>query len=487
MKRLGFYKLSIVLFLLCCHFTAFAEPNNSKNRNLFGGEEEDTNSGCRRRRSLFRSLFGGDDTGSDTEDNCDCRRRRSLFGGDDEGGDECREDDDYPHEGDWDKYDWEAPHDISAVSALLSMIGSAWILLEILVDKKKRKKVYHRILFALSLFDFMASTCFFLTPLVIINGEWLGYTSTSCEIAGFFTYWSSLCIPMYNTALATYFYLSVKGGWQEDRIHKRFERHAHFVIPLFGLVLAIAAFPLDMYNLYNNFCFAVLGPDRGTFTLNYFFLGLFWALVLFCGLLTCVLMFLLYRHVRGILRQSSQYNFSTPKSEEERDFTPQDERLLTRVRNMALLYTIPFTTTWVCSVILMIIQQEGFNNRMYVSPLTGYFISIWIALFLPLQGFFNWIIYMIPRFQRIKKENSSEQFFVVVLRVFGGISRRRNVSNGRADSADDDDDDDDESMMGSMWAKDESSSRQAKKSSEASSGSQNSKTEHLESEEIFSA
>jgi hypothetical protein len=48
------------------------------------------------------------------------------------------------------------------IPALLSMVGSAYIIYTVASDAKKRKKIYHRIMFSLSCCDFVTSFMFFL-------------------------------------------------------------------------------------------------------------------------------------------------------------------------------------------------------------------------------------------------------------------------------------------------------------------------------------
>lgn len=46
-------------------------------------------------------------------------------------------------------------------TALLSIAGSLWIILEVLTEKDKQAMVYHRLLFALSTIDVIASSALF--------------------------------------------------------------------------------------------------------------------------------------------------------------------------------------------------------------------------------------------------------------------------------------------------------------------------------------
>ena len=72
----------------------------------------------------------------------------------------------------------------------------------------------------LSIFDVTSSFWLFIG--VWVNGSQRGdpglgpiQVSGWCETSGFFIYLGSICIPLYNAALATYFWLTVSKGWKE--------------------------------------------------------------------------------------------------------------------------------------------------------------------------------------------------------------------------------------------------------------------------------
>ena len=51
---------------------------------------------------------------------------------------------------------------VPRVAAACSLMGSSWIVIEVLRDAQKRKRVYHRIMLGMSSFDIIASMCYFL-------------------------------------------------------------------------------------------------------------------------------------------------------------------------------------------------------------------------------------------------------------------------------------------------------------------------------------
>ena len=76
------------------------------------------------------------------------------------------------------------------ITGLLSIMGSSWIVVEVLTCKSKRKNVYNRLLFAMSFFDVMYSSWMFATTWPIPAGTegvvWAVGNERSCKVQGFF-------------------------------------------------------------------------------------------------------------------------------------------------------------------------------------------------------------------------------------------------------------------------------------------------------------
>jgi len=71
-----------------------------------------------------------------------------------------------------------------------------------------------------------------------------------------------------------------------------------------------------------------------------------------------------------------------------------------KIAFMAFLYTIPFYITWIIpSVFLFLLVGGwyGYNVLQGISVQALYTGSVWVATFMPLQGFFNFFVYYLPR------------------------------------------------------------------------------------------
>jgi hypothetical protein len=408
-------------------------------RLLFGGDDEGETEidvcECKRRR---RELFGGDDEGETEIDDCECRRRRrKLFGGDDEGETEddlCVNDEVDPY-AEWKEYDFDLQYRIPLYTSPFSIIGSLWIIIEVLRDRKKRMHSYHRTVFALSIFDLIAS-------IWVFSSKWIvsGLSHPACEANGFFIYWASLAIPLYNAALSTYFLLSIGKGWKEDDIREKFERIARVAVPLVTFAIALAPVFLDLFNTYYYYCFATYGgfrdgDERGTVVTSDVFLWIFWGTVM---LVTCyVTSAFTVIYIRSLRVQ---------------------REMVRRVKHMAFLYTLPFYATWGMTAIWQVLAAQAIKGNVTLDARETFVMQAWMAIFMPLQGFFNFLIYMIPRIQRIRSQQQELSCMGVICASLTRICAPRKKTSiqeensGHEDSsAQYDDDSDNESMMGSIW------------------------------------
>lgn len=75
-------------------------------------------------------------------------------------------------------------------TAILSIIGSSWIIAEVLIDRRKRSTSYHQIMMFMSIADVVASFTFFLTTWPIPKNTpgafWAVGTTETCTAQGFF-------------------------------------------------------------------------------------------------------------------------------------------------------------------------------------------------------------------------------------------------------------------------------------------------------------
>jgi len=335
---------------------------------------------------------------------------------------------------------------IPHITGALSFFGSGWILIEILLDRKKLRMSYHRILFGLSFFDFFSSFGFAMSNWAQSitwykePGKYDGEgTVTTCNIVGFMVFLGSLTIPLYSASLTWYYKLTICDGWREERIAKEFEYYVHRVVPSIGIILAIIPLTMQLYNPYYFFCFPCYTDKRGAkyeqFSVILEALSLL--IVSFSAIVISYTMTSIIWKVRKNYKKSSRYEFLSPRRKKSCCFlsinydnsvsdlssTRRTRRLQARgnkVTIMALLYLVPFHITWVIPFIFFAMSYFSFRLHIQLWGGSTFYAAaqIYIATFLPLQGFLNWFVYIYRRYQykmlRVAGNTSFLRFFKVI-------------------------------------------------------------------------
>lgn len=131
----------------------------------------------------------------------------------------------------------------SKVSSSLSLLGSIYVLQDVVRDPQKRNQsIYHRTILGVSASDFLVAIFFLLGTWPQPKGENLfaAGNDQTCDVAGFFTVLSWLLSPLYNCSLATYYLLQLKLNWVEHRI-KAAEKWMHIAPWSLSIVIPLMA------------------------------------------------------------------------------------------------------------------------------------------------------------------------------------------------------------------------------------------------------
>jgi hypothetical protein len=151
----------------------------------------------------------------------------------------------------------------SKATAFLSILGSSWIIYELLFHKDRnskgrgllRRSTYHQIILCMSLVDLLSSLWIFVGTWALnldtagprLEDVGASGTQATCSAQGFFIQ-LGIASPMYNVSLALYALLVVRYGWKESKIKKRAAKVMLYVPALFGLATAVSGLPLELYN-----------------------------------------------------------------------------------------------------------------------------------------------------------------------------------------------------------------------------------------------
>jgi hypothetical protein len=296
------------------------------------------------------------------------------------------------------------------VTAALSILGSSFIIYQVLKNPKKREMVYHRQMLTLSCTDFLFSAAWFV-------GSWPAPGSGWCTANGFVGMLSSVPEAMFNAALCLYYMFTIQYKWTEDQMRRLQPLLIAFPI-VWGLASAVIALAAGMINPgINGVCSAVKTPSGCTGSEcipdgSYYDLFSVVALIIpIWGsyIVALVSMFLVYVAVSKDAQNDGAGDDEAPPVGFlwfARRETGQDDSRQTRLRRMAkqaFWYLLNFFMTYVFTTTNAIIRaNRGSESEQGSVPFALQFLNF---MFLPWQGFWNAVIYIRPRYLRNREKN----------------------------------------------------------------------------------
>jgi hypothetical protein len=325
----------------------------------------------------------------------------------------------------------------------LSFLFSLYIVQHVLRSKKRRAKTYHRLLLGMSLCDMLASFFgFVLSTAPMPVGTTYGAIGSfkSCDVAGTLNHAGNLATPLYNSSLATYYVCVLVLGYKEHELHRRIEPLLHLVPLACAWGTAIAGYWMNLYAAANWICWIApyppdckdsytFGADEGTcvrgdnaWLYRWAFL---YAEVWFAILYVTAAMALIYYTVLRVERSTDKYrHLNNPSSSSRRRSLPKDSlssifrrrqkqriSLIKRKRqqskqvaHQALAYVGAFFLTWIFGTIARLMQQSKEDVSKSYRPLL-----LLQTIFFPLQGFFNALVYLRPRFVQYREAHKKKQ------------------------------------------------------------------------------
>jgi len=252
-------------------------------------------------------------------------------------------------------------------------------------------------------------------------------TVATCSAQGFFVQ-AGIASPFYKLMFSLYFLLQVNFGMSESQISKRAEPIMHGVSIIFALGTSFLCLGMNLFNESSLWCWINAVPndceqsysnggqftdcERGNNAEIYrwvIFFGPLWAAVI--G--TMIAMGLLIRFVKQQEKKMGQYQFArkttdnnkaasratqNQRKEEVRIRTKQSQR----VTHQALRYVGAFYLTWTFGTINRIMQAVSGTSYFWLMALHTFFV--------PLQGFFNYLVFSYPKYKRWntrRKQNAS--------------------------------------------------------------------------------
>jgi len=301
------------------------------------------------------------------------------------------------------------------------MFCSGLIIFDIYHDKRRLKKLYHRLLLALSITDTFTSFSYALStwpiPLDSPNIYAALGTQATCTAQGFFIQ-ASIATPMYNAMLSIYYLLTVRYGWKENQL-KKVEKYFFGIPIMFGLATAVASVVLKLFNNANLWCWISPLPltckgslfnngindcERGNNASLYrflFFYGPLWFVIITAS----IAMFLLYTSVRKTEQQAAKWSLATRLEKTARLKHSQ------KVRRQAFFYLMAFYVAWLPGTLLRTIQtintSADTSVLLFIFAITG-----------PFQGTLNFLVYVRPKYLKYRRKHPENLCLVIQMIIF---------------------------------------------------------------------
>lgn len=335
---------------------------------------------------------------------------------------------------------------LSVSSGIVSVLGSATIIIVLLRSPKRLNSTYRRLVFCMSCMDILHSLCYVSAGLPTPHDDgntWarnsIG-TITTCSIQGFMNYVGCMGSLLYDCMLSIYFVMVVVYSQKEDFIQKTVEPFFHALSLLIPLAVGIFLMATSQFNASGEICWIAPYPlacappyakpdveiecTRGKNAVQYrwYFQGVPILLIVIV-VITCML--LLSCSIRKQMQKMKNYgatefsanvarkrasmqsvplqpNLPYKKRIKCPDGKSKAERNQTFVQ--AALYVLALLMTFLFAFVYQIFRLPW----MYVLEMT----------FIPLLGFFNFFIFIRPRLimtRQCKPELSSLQVFVTAI------------------------------------------------------------------------
>jgi len=315
---------------------------------------------------------------------------------------------------------------VPKITGSISAVSSSLIIYLIYRSKPKLSTIYHRIMFGMSVADIMASTAMALTTLpmprnddpywaetfLIAEGDpdglgtvyWRDQTKLgtrqTCAAQGFFFVTGIFIMFSYNGTLCVYYACAIALRMKEAKIRKKIEPVIHGLPLLIGLAPVIPSFIYGFYNPTMHDAWCTLYPLDATgvvgqqglesqrdFLKNSMLVGIG---ILFLNVLISFTL-IIWRVVQNG-RQLAQAD--------SRGDIQIDERFKAAHRNSKLIisqslaYTGALLLTLSFPIARNMLTQTAPESRIDDSNPSVILLSKLMYFFLPLQGFFNFTIFL---------------------------------------------------------------------------------------------
>eukprot|EP00956_Cyclotella_meneghiniana_P020195 scaffold35353_cov39-Cyclotella_meneghiniana.AAC.1 len=349
---------------------------------------------------------------------------------------------------------------LKSTMAIVSVISSCCLIRMIMTSKDGFSTTYHRLMLGMSIGDILFSlpiaTFGATSPIDVNYMVWNARgNQATCTAKGFIEVFGIYMTLFYSCSLNIYYLFLIKYNKTNNHIRKKIEPFLHSVPISLALIASFAALVNKNYNdggsgscalspIYNPLhCDGYKDGDvregftipcgRGQSETLYFIVGIVATII--PPIVIGVSLGMLYKHVSKQERRMSSYGagaLNTNNSEQSSSDQNRDRSFSRAVLNKAIAYSSSYFLTWVWYIGGAIMRLVGVETL----PLPYIYLG---AIFGPLEGFFNLLIFMHPKVLAVKKSNGTDNISwprAFVKTLWSGVVGRDSSQNDKAHATD---------------------------------------------------
>lgn len=355
------------------------------------------------------------------------------------------------------------------VTSILSLLGSLYIVYDVMRMPAPLRQLYHRLLLGMSLFDCLANSAFFLTTWPIPPEVYPTYgasgTQQTCTAQGYFAQ-LAIATVLYRGCLATYYFLVIRMGWREGVFDQFKLGYLFHGLPiLFGVGTASIAAAMGLINPIGWDCWIGALPlgceeswqhggettctrgDNATLFQWLFFYAPLWITILLAATLMMSIVCFFRKQERKNARWTQFAPSTTRRARGLNGDAPRQSTLLstttatltrlgTSIRNLGSsgsLWSNKDEAEFRARFIHKKSKQRARQITEQAALYIGSFLLVWTfptilrvheiidgprvyyhwamlsAFFIPSQGLLNFLIFMLPRFRTVRAERKKQR------------------------------------------------------------------------------
>jgi hypothetical protein len=336
---------------------------------------------------------------------------------------------------------------VPRLTGSLSAVSSTLIIYVIMRSQTRLSSIYHRIMFGMSLADICGSIAMALTtlpmPSYMPKEEIFGYSSRwsrstrlgnthTCNAQGFFVFFGLGCVFNYNSMLCVYYACAIAFTMREKTIKKYVEPIIHSIPFLAGLAFSVPPLLHDMYNpgVSDYAVAAWCGPVSYPYKCDTVYMDatcirgnpkiskvIRIIIVVLIFHVCCVIFFSLGMVIWKVI-QTDRIIEQISKLYDNRGLRDMSKVLLEKHRNTKAV--VVQASLYITAFLLGAIPplSVGFIDTIRTGQIeTANLLEKITLVFLPLQGFFNFIIFIsfkVYNYRRVRHDVSICQVVVLL-------------------------------------------------------------------------